>query len=103
MKLNINKLYSTAGTIFFIAALIFLFVHNSLLTKSTDEPFSRDILGFYVPTPPVWTSHIPYVSFIVEVVYESFSLHGLIGLIIMGILGGLGGLFLRLESKNENK
>lgn len=102
MKININKLYSAAGTVFFLAALIFLFVHNSLLTKSPDEPFARDLFGFYVPTPPVWTSHIPYIGFVIDVIFESFSLHGLVGLVILGVLGGLGGFFLKLESKNED-
>lgn len=103
MKADIKKLYSALATFFFLTALIFLFVHNFLLTKSPDEPFARDIFGLYVPTPPVWTSHIPHVGFVVEVLFESFSVHGLVGLVILGVLAGAGGFFLKLESKYENK
>ena len=103
MKININKLYPATGSFFFIVALIFLLVHTSLVTKSPDEAFARDIFGFYIPTPPVWTSHIPYLGYFIGVIFEYFSLHGLVGLTVLATLASIGGFFLKLESKHKNK
>lgn len=62
------------------------------MTSDPTESFPRDIFGFAVPHPPMWTSYIPipYLGWLLNIVFESFSIHGLVHILISGILVYIG-------------
>ena len=55
-----------------------------------NEPFARDLFGLKVPNAPLWTSYIPYLGWVLSLVFEFFSLHGIIGLLIFSVLFHIG-------------
>jgi len=77
-----KKLHLIIGKIFIGIAIIFILIFSFVLTKSPNESFSRDILGLSIPTPPVWTSFIPYLGGFLGFIFEFFSLHGLVEILI---------------------
>lgn len=94
-----KKLLEIIGTTFIAGSIMFLFVHSFLVTGSADENFARDLLGFPIPTPPVWTSFIPIFGVVLNVIFQYFSLHGLIGVLIAGTLFAGGGFLINLGGK----
>lgn len=93
-----NKIYSLAGQGVVVVAVIFLLAHSFIAIKDPTESFSRDIFGLPIPTPPEWTSYIPYIGFVMGFLYEFFSLHGVVGLVIVVILFTIGA---KLMSKDH--
>lgn len=87
--------------------LAFLFFVVLSFTGFSKDGIMRDIFGFIVPTPPVWTSYIPFVSGIIGFISEYFSIHGLItifGTIIIGVSGfAITGASEKINKPNDNK
>lgn len=98
-----KKLLEALGTVFIVVSVIFLLIHSFLVTGSADEDFARDLLGFPIPTPPVWVSFIPILGVVLDVIYRYFSLHGLVGLLITGSLFGIGGFLINFGGKFSDK
>lgn len=98
-----KKLLEIIGTTFIAGSIIFLFIHSFLVTGGPGEDFSRDLFGFAIPTPPVWTSFIPVLGVVLNFIFQFFSLHGLVGIIIAGALFSVGGLFINLGEKSKPK
>ena len=96
-----KKLFQILGVLFIIAGIIFLLVHSHIVTGSPNEDFARDLFGFPIPHPPIWTSYIPFQGSFLGFIFELFSIHGLIGTVITGVLLGIGGLLITLGSKGE--
>ena len=94
-----KKLFEIIGILFILSGIVFLLIHSFIVTASPDESFSRDLFGFPIPQPPVWTSYIPYAGHVIGLIFELFSLHGLIGTGIAGILFYIGSLFMNLDKK----
>lgn len=87
-----------------VSGIIFLLGFSIIVTGTSKEDFARDIFGFPIPHPPLWTSYIPYLGGFLGFIFGLFSLHGLIGIIISASLFGIGSLFLRLsEKKAQNE
>ena len=86
-----------------IGGVIYLFIHSTLVVGSPEEDFARDLFGFPIPHPPVWTSFIPYLGYFLGVIFEFFSLHGLVGLVIAIVLFSIGGFLMRLSETRESK
>lgn len=82
-----------------ISGIIFLLIHSFVVTGNPDESFSRDLFGFPIPHPPVWTSFIPYLGSFLGFIFELFSIHGLIGVVISGVLLYIGGFFMMLGNE----
>ncbi len=97
-----KKIFQLLGALFVIAGIIFLLVHSSLVTVSPNEDFGRDLFGFPIPHPPVWTSYIPYIGGFLLFIFEFFSIHGLVGIAITGIILYIGGLLIVLGSKEKS-
>ena len=99
MKIVIIKLLKTIGILFIISGVIFLLVHSFIVTGSRNEPFARDLFGFPIPHPPLWTSYIPYLGGFLGFIFEFFSIHGLVGLVISGTLFMVGGFLVGISDK----
>lgn len=103
-----KKIFRGLGILLMVCGLIFLMAYSSLVTGSPDESFSRDLFGFPIPHPPVWTSFIPYLGSFLGLIFALFSIHGLIGVAISGVLLSIGYLFMTLgnekskEDSNQN-
>ena len=95
-----KSLFKALGIFFVISGLIFLFVYSAIVTGSPNEPFARDLFGFPIPHPPIWTSYIPYLGSFFRFIFESFSIHGVVGIIISVIFFSIGGFILELNEKN---
>jgi hypothetical protein len=87
------------GTMLIICGVIFLFIHSMIVTGISSESFARDLFGFPIPHPPLWTSYIPYLGGLLGFIFEFFSLHGLVGIIISGVLFYIGALFIGFGNK----
>jgi|GEM_PF-5561563 len=94
-----KKLMETLGTLFIMGSVVFLLVHSFLVTGGSGENFFRDLFGFPIPTPPVWTSFIPIFGVVLDVIFQYFSLHGLVGILIAGSLFGIGVFLINLGTK----
>lgn len=70
-----------------------------MITVNKEEGFPRDIFGLTIPEPPLWTSYIPYIGFIVRVIFELFSLHGVVGVAIAILLFSTGNFLVKLSNK----
>ena len=99
--MNIKKLSQASGVLFMISGIIFLLIHSFIVTGSPDESFARDFFGFPIPHPPLWTSYIPYLGFVLRIIFEFFSIHGLVGLVIFFVFLFIGGLLMRLGDEKE--
>lgn len=101
--MKMKKLFQVVGTVFMISGIIFLLIHLFIVTGSPDESFARDIFGFPIPHPPIWTSHIPYLGFFIGIIFELFSIHGLVGLAISGMLLYIGGFLMSFSERKNDK
>lgn len=97
------KLFKYMGYLFIISGLLFLFGFSMLVTGTSKEDFARDLFGFPIPHPPLWTSYIPFVGGLLGIIFELFSLHGLVNIIISALLFGIGSLFLKLSENKTQK
>lgn len=88
--MKMKKLFEVLGALFMIGGFIFILTHSFIVTVSPDESFARDLFGFPIPHPPVWTSYIPYLGSLLGFTFEFFSMHGLVGLVISGVLLCIG-------------
>lgn len=96
-----RKIYNFFGFVFIGSGIIFLLIHRFIVTSSTNEDFARDLFGFPIPHPPVWTSYIPYLGGFLGFIFEFFSIHGLIGIVILGALSLIGGFLISLNSEDN--
>ena len=113
-RMNMNKISSNKngnikktvlqymGVLFIIIGIISWSIHSFIVTSS-NEPFPRDLLGFAIPQPPIWTSYIPYLGRFIGFLFESFSIHGLIGIFIFLIPAYIGGGLLNLSDKKHER
>ncbi len=92
-----------AGYFFVAGSILFLLVHQFVITKTPGENFSRDLFGFPIPHPPIWTSYIPYLGGFLGIIFEFFSIHGLVGLAISGLLLYIGGFLIVISERKEDK
>lgn len=97
----VKKIFQLLGMLFIISGFIFLLIFNFIVTGGRVENFARDIFGFPIPHPPVWTSYIPYLGLFLGFIFEFFSIHGLIGVAVSVALFCIGGLLIALGSKRE--
>jgi len=57
-----KKLYQVLGTMFMIGGIAFFLILSFVVTGSSDESFARDLFGFPIPQPPLWTYFIPFLG-----------------------------------------
>lgn len=100
--MKIEKLFQILGILFMISGIIFLLIHSLIVTGSSNEDFARDIFGFPIPHPPIWTSYVPYVGFFLGIIFEFFSIHGLVGIITFTTFISIGGFLLDLSKRYKN-
>lgn len=96
-----KKLRLILGRMFVGISIVFFLIFSFVVTKSPNESFPRDIFGLLIPTPPVWTSFIPYLGWFIGFVFEFFSLHGLIEMFIFVIFLVIGIKLLTSEQEKE--
>ena len=89
------------GIMFIIGGIVFLFVHSFIVTGTEGESFARDLFGYPIPHPPLWTSYIPYLGSLLNFVFELFSIHGLIGLAISLSLFAVGGILIHISDVHK--
>ncbi len=94
-----KKLLQGLGTLFMVGAVIFLLLYSMVVTGTKGESFARDLFGFPIPHPPVWTSYIPILGSVLGFIFEFFSIHGLIGIAIAGVLFYIGGYLMGIGEK----
>ena len=72
-----------------IGALMFLVL--TFIVKSDGISGTQDLLGLTVPQPPEFTVFIPYLGYLIGILFEMLSLHGLasLGLPLIVIVFGL--------------
>lgn len=85
-----NKPRSTIGNIFIGLGIIYLVAHMFIVVADPITGITTDIWGLVIHEPPVWTSFIPGIGYVIEMVYSAFSLHGLVGVIVFVFLMYLG-------------
>ena len=101
-NMKMKKLFQIVGMLFMISGIIFLLIHSFVVTGNPKESFARDLFGFPIPHPPIWTSYIPYLGGFLGFIFELFSMHGLIGIAISVVLLYIGGFFMGLSEEKEN-
>lgn len=85
-----------------ISGVLAFLILSFVVTGTSGESFPRDLFGLPIPTPPIWTSYVPFLGGIIGFIFELFSLHGLIEILIVFGLFYLSGIFLTLgDNKNE--
>lgn len=85
-----QKLFQILQYFFYTLAFAFFITQLFIVTSSSDGVFPRDLLGFEIPQPPLWTSYIPILGGIIGYAFELFSLHGLTTIILAGTLFKVG-------------
>lgn len=103
IKIKIKRLFQILGVLIMIIGVIFLLTHSFIVTGRQGEDFARDLFGFPIPHPPVWTSFIPFVGSLLGFIFEWFSIHGLIGISIFGVLLYIAGIFMTLGDNKKDK
>lgn len=93
-----EKVIKFIGKVFIGIAIIFLLVHSFVVVS--DGSISKDVFGFTIPKPPLWTSYIPYLGYVIAFIYQYFSIHGLVGIVITVLLFGAG---INLANFNKSK
>lgn len=73
-----------------LIALSVLFLLASSLIVVSDGHVRKDIFGMTIPTPANWTSFVPYLGFVIGVIFELFSIHGLVVIVITLLLFAAG-------------
>ena len=99
--MKIKNIFKFIGILLIVGGVIFLLTYSMIVTSVSSESFARDIFGFPIPHPPVWTSYIPYLGGLLGFIFEFFSIHGLVGIIISGMLFYIGSLFIGFGDKGE--
>jgi len=99
----VKRLLNFAGLLFIISSILFLIVYSLIVTVNSNEDFARDLFGFPISHPPLWTSYVPYLGSYLGFIFEFFSIHGLISVIISVSLFGVGLFLLNLSEKKNNK
>ncbi len=73
------------GTVIIAIAILFIIIYSFIIVS--DGKVTRDLLGFIIPQPPVWTSFVPGLGGFIGYIFQFFSIHGLVGVIItIGLL-----------------
>lgn len=80
---NHKKFLASVGMVLIVFGLIFFIIFPNIMTSDPIESFPRDLLGFTVPHPPMWTSYIPYLGWLLEIIFSIFSLHGLVYIVAL--------------------
>ncbi|GDX62388.1 hypothetical protein LBMAG33_6980 [Candidatus Levyibacteriota bacterium] len=83
-----KKIIQFVGKIFIGIAIIFLLIHSFVVVS--DGSITKDVFGFTIPEPPLWTSFVPYLGYVIGFIYQYFSIHGLVGVIVSALLFGIG-------------
>ena len=83
-----KKIIQFIGKIFIGIAIVFLLVHSFVVVS--DGSITKDVFGFTIPEPPLWTSFIPILGSIIGFFVQYFSIHGLIGIVVFLIFLGIG-------------
>jgi len=81
---------------------IITFLVLSFIVKS-DGKVTYDLLDLRIPTPPLWTSYIPYIGPFIEFLFQFFSIHGLITLTVAGVISSIGLYILELGGEKRNE
>lgn len=82
---------------------MFLLMFSLVRVGDPTSQVSKDLLGFPVPQPPVWTGLVPYVGYFLEAIFAMLSLHGVVVTLIFLSIMGLGMFFRKLGSFMERK
>ena len=90
------------GYLFILSGVIFPLILNSIVTATEGESFSRDLFGLPIPHPPTWVSLIPFLGWLLGIIFELFSLHGLVIAGISGALVGVGVLLVSCAEGNQS-
>ena len=69
---------------------VILFLVLTFVVKSDGVSGVQDLLGLTIPQPPAFTTFIPYLGYVIGIVFEMFSLHGVIALGLPLLLVGTG-------------
>ncbi len=85
-----NTLRKFFGKIMISLSILFILIFHFIVTGTSGEIFSRDLFGFIIPTPPLWTTLIPFIGYFLGIIFEMFSLHGLVGISIFIIIFSIG-------------
>jgi hypothetical protein len=73
-----------------ITAGVLSFIILTFVVKSDGLSGTEDLFGFAIPQPPQFTTYIPYLGYIIGIIFEMFSLHGLVTLALPLSLIGIG-------------
>lgn len=98
----ISRLFKTLSYLSYISAFIAILAMNTIRVSDNSSNV-YDILGFQVPTPPLWTGNIPFVGMMIGTIWENISLHGLATIGILVVLLGVGYLFSVISEKLEKR
>lgn len=96
----IKKIIPIIGKILIAVAFIFLLIYFYI--SISDGTISKDIFGFTVPNPPLWTSYIPIVGSVIGFITQFFSTHGLVGVLVTLFLFGIGISLMGSNKSNKN-
>lgn len=103
MKKIYAKFLSLTGKGLITLAVLFFFIFNFVVKGDPNSNTTYDLFNFVIPQPPVWTSHVPYVGFLLEALLGLFSVHGLVFLSIFIALMYVGFFLLGWSKKIGNK
>ena len=95
-----KKLLHMIGLILAVSGFIVLLSLSFIGTVRPNERFVRDLFGFPIPEPPIWTSYIPLLGGFIGTVFELFSIHGLVTVTIFCTLLGIGGFLICFDENN---
>jgi len=84
-----------------IGGIAFFLILSFVVTGSSDESFARDLFGFPIPQPPLWTSYIPAIGGFLGFTFELFSIHGLVVVGIAGVILYVGSIFMVLSERQK--
>jgi hypothetical protein len=96
MKTLYVQLLNLASNLLIASAILFLLIFNLVVKGDSENTY--DLVGYIIPHPPLWTSFIPYLGFILEYIFSLFSLHGLLEIIVVITLV-VSGLYARKTAK----
>ena len=84
-----------------IAGIAFFLIFSFIVTGTSNESFARDLFGFPIPQPPLWTYFIPFLGGFLGFIFELFSVHGLVVVGIAGLILYVGGIFMTLSERQK--
>jgi hypothetical protein len=94
-----KKLKFYLGYFLILLGFVFVFLHYAI--RASDGIFIYDIWGLRIPQPNPDGFFIPYVSTVLRIILETFSIHGLVG--IIGTLTLFTSGFSLIEKKEGGK